>query len=140
MTFALPKITRALWQIRIALLLVLLYVVVVAFWRFSTNILLPTTIAFAIGSVFVLSYIGIYFKKFSVSIDDSGIYITKGVIFKKIVIIPHMKFAFIKSFATPLTSRLNLSCTILKFSCGMIFLPELKNECVKQITEMIKNG
>lgn len=139
MTFALPKITRVLWQIRISLIIAVIYFVIVAFWRFSPTVLLPTTIAMAFGSVFVLVYISFYLKRYTVYADNSGIYIKKGIIFKTIVIIPYPRLAFIKSFTTPVTAGLHIKSIILKVSRGLIFIPELEKNSAERLIEMMRN-
>lgn len=138
MTFALPQKTRILWQIRAFFILVLLYAVVVSFCRIFLTALLPTTIVLAIGSVFVLLYISIYLKQYKINVNSSVLYITKGVFIKTTIIIPHIRLAYIKSFATPMMGWLKLRCIILKVARGWVLVPELDVINAEKLIKLVK--
>lgn len=139
MTFTLPRKTHILWQIRTFLVFAAVYTVIVIFCRNLPTVLLPTTIAMAIGSVFVLAYVSIYLNKYKITVDNSIVYITKGVIFKTTIIIPHPHLAFIKSFTTPLMSGLKLRCIILKVARGCVFIPELDSKNAENLIRLIRH-
>ena len=137
MTFALPKKTYLLWQIRALVVLAALYAAIVSFCRNYPNVLLPTTIATAIWSVFLLVYISLYLSKYKISIEKSGLYIMKGIVFKTTIIIPHPHLALIKAFTTPVTYRLNLCGITIKIFRSLIFIPELDEIDAKTLLDLI---
>lgn len=138
MTFALPQKTRILWQIRTFLFFVLLYSAVVSFCRIFPTALLPTTIVLAIGSVFVLLYISIYLKQYKINVNGSIVYITKGIFIKTTIIIPNIRLAYIKSFATPMMGWLKLRCIVLKVARGWVFIPELDVINAEKFIKLVK--
>ena len=133
MTFALPKKTRILWQARVSLALAALYALVVAFCHNFPFILLPTTIAMAIGSVFVLLYIYFYLMSYTVKIDKNAIYIKKGLFFNTVLIIPYPRLAVVKVFSTPITSALKLRRVLFKVAHGYVVLPEMEQTSAEQL-------
>ncbi len=139
MTFALPKKTRILWQIRISFVFAVLYAPLVVFCRHSPIILLPTTVVVTIGSVFVFVYATIYLKRYKITVDKSGVCLTKGLIIKTVVIVPYARLAFIKSFSTPLAALLKLKCTMLKVSRGWLIIPEIESEQAECLIKMMQN-
>ena len=139
MTFALPKKTRILWQLRTSFIIAPIYALIVSFCRIYPTILLPTAIVLAIGSVFLLLYISLYLKLYKVSLDDSTICLSKGIVFKSTIIIPNARLAFIKSVSTPITHCLNLKCVILKVAYGLVFIPEIECKIAERIIGMAKN-
>ena len=139
MTFALPKKTRILWQARVSLAMAALYALVVAFCHDFPFLLLPTTIAMAIGSVFVLVYISFYFRCYTVKIDKNAVYIKKGMIFRTVLIIPFPRCAVIKSFSTPVTSMLKLRCVLFKVARGWVFVPEIDDFCAEELLKAVRD-
>ncbi len=139
MTFTLPKNTRILWQCRAACVLAVLCAVLVAFCRFSIWFILPTTIVFAVGSVFVFAFIPLWFKNYEVVLNDDTVCIIKGVIFKTTIIVPNLRIAFVKTFTTPIASWLKLNCIILKVARCWIFIPEIDERTTKILVGTMQN-
>ncbi len=128
MTFSLPEKTRVLWQIRISLVFVALCAVVAFFSQYSLWFLLPTAIFAAIGLAGAFVYVPFYFKSYKISVDESSISISKGIIIRTTNIMPFPRMVFAESFTTPLASFMGLKCVMLKAARGWILIPEIENE------------
>ncbi len=137
MTFTLPKKTRILWQLRIFVVVAVLCVALVVFCHFSLWVFLPTLIVVAIGSVFIFYYIPLYFKNYTIFIDDGCICINKGVFIKTMCMVPYCRLAVIKSFATPIISALKLKTVMLKVARGWLFIPEIDCKNVETLLKAI---
>ncbi len=139
MTFSLPQKTHTLWLLRIFVAIALVCLAVVKFCRLSSKDLLPTAILAVIGSVILFVYIYFYLKSYEITFDRSGVVITKGVIIKTTVIIPCFRLAFVKSYATPIMSLLDLKVIVLKVTRGWIFIPEIENEQAECMLKMMRD-
>lgn len=139
MVFVLPKKTKILWQFRTLFILVVLYGLIVVFCQNKLARILPTSIAMAIGSVFIMVYISFYLKKYKIIVDNSGVTIKKGIIFKTTIIIPYPRLALIKKTATPIMFLLNVRCVMLKVTRGWLFLPELDILAANTLIKMMQN-
>lgn len=128
-----PKTTRILWQCRTAFFLVMLCIVFVAFCRISLWIILPTSIVFSIGSVFIFLYIPLWFKNYKIIKNVDGLCIIKGVFLKTTVFVPNLRIAVLKTITTPITSILKLELVVLKVSRGLIIIPELDKRTLKTL-------
>lgn len=128
MTFTLPKKTRFLWQIRILIVFILLCAVVSIFSRFSLWFLLPVAIIATIGLLVAFIYVPFYFKSYKITVDESSISISKGLIVRTTNIMPFPRLIFAESFATPLASLMKMKCVMLKAARGWILIPEIDNK------------
>ncbi len=128
MTFTLPKRTRALWQIRILLIFILLCVAVSLFSGYSLWFLLPAAIIATIGLAVAFIYVPFYFKSYKITVDESSISISKGLVIRTTNIMPFPRLVFAESFTSPIASLLGLKCVMLKAARGWILIPEIENE------------
>ncbi len=127
MTFALPKKTRILWQMRIIFAFALLCAAVAFFSRFTLWFLIPAAIIATMGLVFAFIYIPFYFKSYKIKVNENSITITKGVIIKTTNIMPYPRLVFAQSFTTPLSSVMKMKCVMLKAARGWMLIPEIEN-------------
>lgn len=127
MTFALPKKTQLLWQMRIVFAFALLCAAVAFFSRYTLWFLLPAAIIATLGLGFAFVYIPFYFKSYKITVDDNSISIAKGVIIKTIQIMPFPRLVFAQSFTTPLSSVMKMKCVMLKAARGWMLIPEIEN-------------
>ncbi len=127
MTFSLPKKTRALWQLRIVFAFALLCAVVAFFSRYTFWFLLPAAIIATLGLVFAFIYVPFYFKSYKITVDESSITITKGVVIKTTNIMPYPRLVFAQSFTTPLSSIMKMKCVMLKAARGWMLIPEIED-------------
>ena len=128
MTFSLPKKTRILWQLRIVLAFVLLCAGVSFFSRYSLWFLLPAAIIATMGLAVAFIYIPFYFKSYKITVDESSISISKGLIIRTTNIMPFPRLVFAQSFTTPIASVLKLKCVMLKAARGWILIPEIEQQ------------
>lgn len=126
MTFSLPKKTRALWQLRIILVFVLLCAIVAFFSRYSLWFLLPAAIIATLGLIFAFIYVPFYFNSYKITVDENSISISKGLIIRTTNIMPFPRLVFAESFTTPLASLMKLKCVMLKAARGWILIPEIE--------------
>lgn len=127
MTFALPKKTRFLWQLRIFFAFAILCAVVAFFSRYTLWFLLPAAIIATLGLCFAFVYVPFYFKSYKIAVDENSISITKGVIIKTIQIMPYPRLVFAQSFTTPLSAAMRMKCVMLKAARGWMLIPEIDN-------------
>ncbi|MBQ8740936.1 MAG: hypothetical protein IJY79_05260 [Clostridia bacterium] len=127
MTFALPKKTQLLWQMRIVFAFALLCAAVAFFSRYTLWFLLPAAIIATLGLGFAFVYMPFYFKSYKITVDENSISITKGVIIKTIQIMPFPRLVFAQSFTTPLSAVMKMKCVMLKAARGWMLIPEIEN-------------
>lgn len=127
MTFALPKKTQILWQMRIVFAFALLCAAVAFFSRYTLWFLLPAAIIATLGLGFAFVYVPFYFKSYKITVDENSISITKGVIIKTIQIMPFPRLVFAQSFTTPLSAVMKMKCVMLKAARGWMLIPEIEN-------------
>ncbi|MDO4608615.1 MAG: hypothetical protein Q4B40_05440 [Clostridia bacterium] len=126
MTFSLSKKTRALWQIRILFIFIILCAVIAFFSRYSLWFLLPASIIATLGLGAAFVYVPFYFKSYRITVDENSISISKGIIIKTTNIMPFPRLVFAESFTTPLASLMKLKCVMLKAARGWILIPEIE--------------
>lgn len=127
MTFALPKKTRILWQLRIVFAFALLCAAVAFFSRYTLWFLLPAAIIATFGLGFAFVYVPFYFKSYKIAVSDNSISVTKGVIIKTTQIMPFPRLVFAQSFTTPLSLLMKMKCVMLKAARGWMLIPEIEN-------------
>lgn len=138
MTFSLPKKTCILWQLRIVIAFSFLCVAVAFLGRFISELLLVSLIIAAFGLIFSFVYIPFYFKSYKITVADSYICITKGVLFTSTNIMPYPRLVFAQSFATPLSCILKMKCVMLKAARGWILIPEIENTNAEFLLENLR--
>lgn len=125
MTFFVPKRTQFLWQTRASLLLL---TVAGAFFLLLPSVL-PVIFALAVfltaGFCVIIWGIPFYLRRFSLSVENGTVTVKRGVLFRKIRIIPYTAVFSVETVGTPLAKRLGLASVVLKSARKQALLPEL---------------
>ena len=138
MTFSLSRKTRLLWQIRIILAFMILCAAVAFFSQYSLWFLLPAVIIAALGLGVAFVYIPFYFKTYKISVDETSIIISKGIIIKTTDIMPFPRLVFAQTFTTPIASLMKLKCVMLKAARGWVMIPEIEREYADYLLENLR--
>ena len=122
----LPKATLRLWQLRIAILFVLLFFLMFRLFSFWKWFLFPFSVVLIISIAFIAWILPKFFQSYKISFDNSSITVSYGIIIKTTHIMPCRKLVYVKTFSTPLSRSFGLSGVILKAARVAVIVPEMK--------------
>ncbi len=123
--FELPKKTLLLWQIRVAIIALLLFVAC-AFFSISRIFLLAETIVIVSVALFAaLWYMPRYFKSCKICYVNQSVVINRGVFLKSTHILPFSKIIHTQTVTTPLAAAFSLTAVGLKAARMRIYIPEI---------------
>ena len=137
MTFVLSKKTLLVWQLRIAVAFILVGLFLLLALSFNVNSFIAILTVSCICSGFALVYVPIYIKNYKIVVEKNCLYISKGVIFNSLIVLPKLRMVIVKEIATPLMRWLNVKIIMLKVAKGWIVIPDLENQVAKQLLDLI---
>ena len=127
-TFAIPQKTLLLWQIRSAIVGLLLFALC-AFLEISrTFLLLSTIIIIAFVCAMDFWYLPRFFGGCKVCYVNDSVVINYGVFIKNTHILPFSKLIHTQTITTPLAAAFSLTAVGLKAARCRIYIPEMSNE------------
>lgn len=139
MTFILPNKTRVLWQLRIAAAIIFICITFLIVAPLTILILTVILLLCVLGAFLIFIYIPIFVKNYKIEFNNGGLCINKGVIIKKIIILPQTRLVFVQNIATPIMARLNLEVVMLKVAKGWVIIPEIEKSNAQKLLHLI-NG
>lgn len=137
MTFILPKKTRVLWQLRIAVAFLIALFIVLVIIPFNILRIIFVTVILLSGLFLIFIYVPIFVKTYKVVVDCESVCIYKGVIIKSVTILPRARMVFVKNLSTPLMAMLNLELVMFKASKGWVFVPEINKNTAQTLLRLI---
>ncbi len=137
MTFVLSKKTLLVWQLRIAVAFVLVCLFLLLAFSFNVESFIVVLAVLCLGLGFALGYVPIYIKNYKIVAEKNCLYISKGVIFNSLIVLPKLRMVIVKEIATPLMRWLNVKIIMLKVAKGWIVIPDLENQVAKQLLDLI---
>jgi len=127
-TFEVPQKTLLLWQIRGAVIGLLIFAVC-AFLAMSRSFLfLATIIIICFVCTFDFWYLPRFFKSCKIRYVNQSVVIDYGVFIKNTHILPFSKLIHTQTVTTPLASAFSLMAVGLKAARSRIYVPELARE------------
>lgn len=136
----LPKKTLLLWEIRIALLGLLLWGVFSYICRFFSWYFPASVCLAVIFAVLLLWYIPTLFKTYRIKYLNDALIIEKGVIIKTTHIMPFTKMIYTQSITTPLAKLFGLSAVTVKAARSRILIPEINAKDVEDFAKTLAEG
>ncbi len=138
MTFILPKKTRVLWQLRIAVAFIFVCVIIFAIVPLNLWALLLVWFIAAFGLFVVFFYVPVFIKNYKIMIYNDCLCIYKGVFIKSLIVLPCVRLVIVKRLVTPITSLFKLHLVLLKVARGWIFIPELDSNVSERLLSIIQ--
>lgn len=120
-----PIRTLKLWQFRIAFLTIFLSIIIFCLFKADIFIIIFLVILFILSGFIIFWYLPLFFKNYKIYYNEDIFEIHRGVIIKKILIIPYPRLIYITVFSSVISKKLALSGAILKVSRGFVIIPEL---------------
>ncbi len=129
MSFSLPKATLRLWKIRFLAALMLILSVCAAF--VAPKAMLPISVAAILLAILLCPLTDAYLKSYSLCLKPDAILVTRGILWRRVDLLPYGRLVFIMSYKTPLSERLGLKGLIIGAARKRIFVPELREIAAK---------
>mgnify|MGYP003290109396 CR=1 FL=1 len=136
----LPEKTLTLWQIRFTAVFAVLIGVLAFFLKYSKWLFIPISIIAALGAVFIIWFLPLYFKSFIITVNDTAIKVSRGVFFKLTNIMPYPRLVFAQSFSTPVARRFGLTGVTLRAARGLLVIPEMNIDDAKVLLDGLSGG
>ena len=136
----LPAKTLLLWQIRAAVIDILVLAVCLYF-RMSLGWFLQV---YGLFTAFVLAFIFWYLPKYiasySIKVLEDSVVINSGVIIKTTHIMPYSKMIYTQTFTSPLAKKFRITAVSLKAARSRVFIPEMKESDAKEFLLSLSKG
>ncbi len=136
----LPKATLLLWQIRTAVINIIVLAICL---YFRTGTIWPLRL-YGVFTVFCLLFIFFYLpryiKGYKIRLVSDSVIIESGVIVKSTHIMPYSRLIYTQSFTSPLAKKFGLTAISLKAARSLIFVPELEKKDAEHIMKMLAEG
>mgnify|MGYP006974625796 CR=1 FL=1 len=136
----LPRKTLLLWQIRLAIINIIVLAVCFYFrWGFSW--ILPLYIVFtALCLLLIFLYLPKYIQSYSIKLMGDTVIIDCGVIIKTTQIMPYSRLIYSQTFTSPLAYKMGITAVSLKAARSRIIIPEIKKEDAQELITAISKG
>lgn len=121
----LPARTLLLWQIRVAVLFLLLIAVCLYFCSVYKWIWILATVITAVFFFVILWYLPRYIRNYRIKLIGEAVIIENGVFIKTTHIMPYSRMIYTKSFTTPIAKAMGLTAISLKAARSSIIMPEI---------------
>jgi len=136
----LPKATLLLWQIRTAVINIIVLAICL---YFRTGTIWPLRL-YGVFTVFCLLFIFFYLpryiKGYKIRLVSDSVIIESGVIVKSTHIMPYSRLIYTQSFTSPLAKKFGLTAISLKAARSLIFVPEIEKNDAQLIMRMLSEG
>jgi membrane protein YdbS with pleckstrin-like domain len=138
-TFTLSKKTLRLWQLRTAVITLILSVLLIL-WTGKVQYLwiLPVAIIL-LGVTGIFIYLPLYHRAWRLTADKNAVEVQSGVIIRVNRIMPYPRMIYAECYATPIGGLLGLEGMVLKAARTKLFLPELKKQETQKIIQIINS-
>lgn len=137
MPYKLPTKTLRLWQIRAALL-DLIVLVICLYFHISIGWFLQIYCLFTpFFLIFIFWYLPKYINAYSIGIKKDSVIIESGVFIKTTHIMPDSRMIYTRTFTSPIAKRFNITAISLKAARSRIFIPEMKESDVNNILSLL---
>lgn len=140
MTSKLSKKTLLLWRLRCVIVFTIIIAVLLFFSFLSPLLLIPAAITAIFGIFIIFVFLPLYFKSYSITVDNNAVIVKRGIIIKAIHILPFPRLVFARGFSTPLASRLGLMGVTLKAARGILIIPEMNSYDAEKLIEGLSGG
>ncbi len=127
----LPQKTLRLWQLRVALVGGVPFLLCLFFLYLSKWFLLPAIFVLVLSLWLIFWYFPRYFQSYEVQFPQNAIVIRRGVFIRSSHIMPFSKLVYVQSFSTPLSKSMGLAAISLKAARSSLFIPELSDADVQ---------
>ncbi len=138
--YKLPRKTLTLWQIRAAVIWLLLSAVC-GFYSITMHIFVYLLSVLAvIFAVVIFWYIPKFFSGCKVKYLSGAVVIEMGVIIKTTHILPFSRLIYTQTLVTPVSKALGLRAVTLKAARSRVFIPEMLKGDLDELIEAISKG
>ena len=127
------KKTLKLWQFRVGLITILLFIIFFRLLLISVWMLIPLVIIISLSSIFIFWYIPLYFKNYRIYYSQVSFEIHRGVFFKATLIMPYPRLIYVSAYSSPISRKMGLSGAVLKASRGLIIVPEINKQDIDML-------
>lgn len=128
--YTLPTKTLFLWQIRIVIVSILLWLILEA----SNLDYRYIIVGLAALTVFVaFLYLPFYFKSFKIRFINGAVVIDNGIIIKNTHILPFSRLIYTQTLISPLARLFGIKAISLKAARSRIFVPEMKKDDIDEL-------
>lgn len=138
--FRTPKKTLWLWQIRIALIWLILATICNIFFGEAAFFPAIISILSALFIVIDFLYLPKYFSLCKIKCLKQAVVVEKGVIFKYCHILPFSRLIFTQTINTPLSKAFKLTALTLKAARSFVFIPELSENEAREFLDILVKG
>lgn len=128
-----PKKTLHIVQIRVFIALALLVAITSWVWFLTPYISVAIAVALVIAVVLNFIYLPIYFKNYSLSVNENAIIIKSGVLLRHERIIPFPRLVFAERQKTILARAFGVSSLILRAARAVSFTAEFSDKDIEEI-------
>ncbi len=139
MTFTLTKRAIRLWICRIFIAAALL-ILAEGYFFYSTRLFWYIAAATALLTLTAAVILPLYLKSYSVTVNNSSLTVSKGLIIKNTDIMPFARLVFGAGYRTPFARLLGLQAVVLRAARGIIIIPELPHEDAQYLLGKISGG
>ena len=135
-----PTKTLRLWQIR-AILLDLIVLGICLYFHISMRWFLQIYCLFSsFFLIFILWYLPKYINAYNIIIKEDSVIIESGVFIKTTHIMPDIRMIYTQTFTSPIAKKFNITSISLKAARSRIFIPEMKENEVREILLFLSKG
>ena len=140
MKISVPKVTKTLWQVRIALALLVINGVIVFLSVFTLWMLMPVVVLLALEALFIFLYIPKFFRSYKIEVHDGAIIVHYGVILKTTRIMPFARLVYLGGYSTPISRKKGLIGISIRAARGVLFLPEIETARATALFDAVSEG
>lgn len=138
--YKIPLKALFLWQIRAALIWVLLSAVCGFFCFTIRPLLILIAVLTVLFAIIIFLYLPKYYKLCKIEYLNGAVVVKNGVIFRNTHILPFSRLIYTQTIVTPLAKAFGLTSITLKAARSRLYIPEITESDAKELIKAITNG
>lgn len=128
--------TLKLWQFRVGLITILLFIIIFRLLLISIWMLIPFVVILSLSVIYMFWYLPIYFKNYKIYYSQDSFEIHRGVFFKATLIMPYPRLIYVSAYSSPISRKMGLSGAVLKAARGLIIIPEIEKKDIDMLMKI----
>lgn len=140
MKISVPRVTKTLWQIRLAVILLIINGALAAFSAFTFWMLIPVGVLLGFEALFIFLYVPKFFRSYEIEVRDGAIIVHYGVILKTTRIMPFARLVYLGGYSTPVSRKKGLMGVSVRAARGVLFLPEIEAARAVALFDAVSEG
>lgn len=126
-----------MWHLRTCLVLLAVSLLTLWVWFLTVYFSIVIGAAIFLAVVFNFVYLPLFFKSYSLTVDENAIIIKRGVIIKRESIMPQPRLVYAEQITTPLARMFSVSAIAFRATRAVTVTAELDKSDIAEILEVV---